>query len=39
MACLMASISSRMKRPRFSTEPPYSSVRWLVKRELKLASR
>ncbi len=39
VACLMPSISSRMNRPRFSIEPPYSSVRWLVKRELKLASR
>ena len=32
-------MSSRMKRPRFSVEPPYSSVRWLVKRELNVASR
>ena len=38
-ACLIASISSHMKRPRFFTEPPYSSVRRLVNFELKFASR
>ena len=38
-AARMARNTSSGKRSRFSSEPPYSSVRWLVSGEMKLASR
>ena len=38
-AARTASKTSSGKRMRFSSEPPYSSVRWLVSGERKLASR
>ena len=36
---LQAANTASGKRIRFSIEPPYSSVRWLVSGEMKLASR
>ena len=38
-AFLQARQTSSGKRIRFSIDPPYSSLRWLVSGEMKLASR